>query len=125
MDHGTKEVLAGAPLPEGPLSTHQPPHEATFQLSPAELKQIQPTVIKRRTRLKGSWSSLFREKLSHITPYTTWNFSDSSYSDPSSREQNACLFIAKGYCAEKYCDAKITVRAEKLNQLTVQVNISG
>ncbi len=35
------------------MSTYEPPQEASFQLSPAELKQIRPPVIKQRNRLKG------------------------------------------------------------------------
>lgn len=123
MDHSTKEALAAASLSEEPMSTYELPHGASFQLSPEELEQIRPSVIKRRNRLKGSWSSLFREKL--ITPYTTWNFTDSTYSAPDSRQQNTCLLRAKGYCAETYCDVTITIHADKLDPYTMLVNISG
>ncbi len=46
MDHSTKQARAAASLAEGPMSTNEPPQlqEASFQLSPAELKQIRPPV---------------------------------------------------------------------------------
>ena len=114
MEHQTKEMLAGTTLPSSNIWQHVPPKNASFQLSDDELKAIMPEfVIGKRMRLKKNWTSIFREHLLCVTPYTTWVFTDSSVTSQKSHKLRVSLFKANGTCAEQYCNAQIECQASK------------
>lgn len=116
MEHSTKEMLAGTLLSSGDVSEYTHPTNAAFTLTEDELKGILPEYIfKKRMRLRGGWTSVFREYLLAVTPYTTWHFTDSSCSTLESRKKSAPLLTAHGVCAEPSCNAQIECVASKEN----------
>ena len=72
MEHKTKELLAGTTLPSSDLEEYNPPKCATFPLTQAELDECLPKFVPgKRMRLIKNWTSVFREHLLHVTPYTS------------------------------------------------------
>ena len=126
MEHKTKELLAGTTLPSSDLELYKPPNSATFTLTQGELDAVLPKVVPgKRMRLTNNWTSVFREHLLRVTPYTTWNFIDSSVSSPHSRKATAPLFKAHGTCVEQYCNAQIECLATKDKPLQVRCTFKG
>ena len=124
MEHNTKEILANAQLPQGELCYYEPPPNPKFTLTPAELDAIMPEYLPgKRMRLRKSWTSIFRNHMKTVTPYTMWVFLDSAVC--SQLKPKAPLFKASGVCAASYCNAKMNCHASKDDKYTVRVEISG
>ena len=124
MEHNTKEILANAQLPQGELCKYAPPQNPKFTLTPAELDSIMPEYLPgKRMRLRKSWTTIFRNHMQTVTPYTTWVFLDSAVC--SQLKPRAPLFKAGGMCAASYCTAKLNCHANKDDKYTVHVKISG
>ena len=126
MEHKTKELLAGTTLPSSDLELYKPPNSATFMLLQAELDAVLSKFAPgKRMRLTNNWTSVFRQHLLRVTPYTTWTFIDSSVSSPLSGKATGSLLKAHDTCAEQYCNAQIECLATKDKPLQVQCTFKG